>query len=95
MNQIMTQPLGYYTSYIPGNGSYLEVLQKKYGCNLQGLNTRQKLFLIKRLGYQLYQEVVEEDVNLNDMNDVLAKVKFLSLSDRLGIIRCLADNTSL
>lgn len=91
----MTHPLGYYTSYTPGNGSYLEVLQNKYGSHLQQLNKRQKLFLIKRIGYQLCQEVKDEDVDLNDMNDILAKVKILPQSDRLGMIRCLADGVNL
>lgn len=91
----MTHPLGYYTSYTPGNGSYLEVLQNKYGSHLQGLNTRQKLFLIKRIGYQLCQEVPQDQFNLEEMNDVLAKVKILPASNRLGIIRCLADGINL
>lgn len=42
----MTKPIGYWTNYTPGDGSYLEVLQQKYGCTFEKMNQREKLYLI-------------------------------------------------
>ncbi|AFY54400.1 hypothetical protein Riv7116_1859 [Rivularia sp. PCC 7116] len=43
----MSKPLGYYTSYTPGERSILGDIQNKYGSHLEGLNVREKLFFIQ------------------------------------------------
>lgn len=52
----MSKPLGYYTSYTPGDGSALEELQEMYGTRLEQLTRREKLFLISSLASQLCVE---------------------------------------
>jgi hypothetical protein len=49
----MSKPLGYYTSYTPGDGSVLDELEDMFGSNLEKLTVKDKLFLIGALGAQL------------------------------------------
>ncbi|MEH2139916.1 hypothetical protein [Nostoc sp.] len=49
----MSKPLGYYTSYLPGDGSVLDELDDMFGSNLEKLTLKDKLFLIGALGAQL------------------------------------------
>jgi hypothetical protein len=49
----MSKPIGYYTSYTPGDGSALEELQEMYGSSLEQITHREKLFLISSLASQL------------------------------------------
>ncbi len=39
----MSNPLGYYTSVMPGDGSYLDALQQEFGSEFEGLTTMQQL----------------------------------------------------
>lgn len=41
----ISKPLGFYTSYTPGDGSCFEKLEEMFGCNLSRLTRREKLFL--------------------------------------------------
>lgn len=49
----MNKPLGYYTTYVPGDDSYLLQLQKQYGSCLQKLSRREQLFLLQSLAASL------------------------------------------
>jgi hypothetical protein len=49
----MTKPLGYYTSYTPGDRSTFAELEEMFGTNLETLTVREKLFLIGSLASQL------------------------------------------
>ncbi len=49
----MSNPIGYYTGYTPGDGSCLEELQKKYGSTFEEMTKREKLFLVSTLASHL------------------------------------------
>ncbi|WP_414572714.1 hypothetical protein [Nostoc sp. CCY 9925] len=49
----MSKPIGYYTGYTPGDGSYLEELQEKYGSTFEKMSKREKLFLVSTLASHL------------------------------------------
>lgn len=49
----MNKPLGYYTSYVPGDDSYLLQLQQKYGSCLHKLSRREQMFLLYSLAADL------------------------------------------
>lgn len=49
----MNQPIGYWTSYTPGDNSYLETLQERYGARLERMNKHEKLYLICALASHL------------------------------------------
>ncbi|MBD2168628.1 hypothetical protein H6G04_30065 [Calothrix membranacea FACHB-236] len=42
----MSQPIGYYTSYTPGDRGLLEDLQTRWGATFEKLTRKQKLYLI-------------------------------------------------
>lgn len=85
--------LGDYTSYIPQIGGVLEDMQIKYGCYLQRLNTREKLFLAKKLILQINKELDCNGDLIDELNDLANNgLRTLSIGDKLGIIRCLVNN---
>lgn len=84
--------LGDYTSYIPQIGGVLEDMQIKYGCYLQRLNTREKLFLAKKLILQINKELDCNGGLIDELNDLANnQIRPLSVGDKLGIIRCLVN----
>ncbi|MDZ8108974.1 MAG: hypothetical protein RM338_25580 [Nostoc sp. DedQUE12a] len=52
----MTKPIGYFTSYTPGDGSLLESLQQAYGSCFERMTEREKLFLIFSIASQLCEQ---------------------------------------
>jgi hypothetical protein len=49
----MVKSIGYYTSYTPGDESYLERLQEEYGSRFEQMSKREKLFLISSIASQM------------------------------------------
>ncbi|MBC1241860.1 hypothetical protein [Nostoc sp. 2RC] len=88
----MTKPIGYFTSYTPGDGSLLESLQEEYGSCFEQISRREKLFLISSLASQLCEQapgrcrdeiyVVGYQVNSS-----------LSVKDREGLLEALIHQT--
>ncbi len=86
----MTLPIGYFTSYTPGDGSLLESLQEEYGSTFEQMTKREKLFLIFSIASQLCEQapgrsrdeiyVVGYQVNSS-----------LSLRDRKGLLEALVN----
>ncbi|MDZ8239704.1 MAG: hypothetical protein RMZ69_21570 [Nostoc sp. ChiQUE01a] len=86
----MTKPIGYFTSYSPGDGSLLESLQEEYGSTFERMTKREKLFLIFSIASQLCEQapgkcrdeiyVVGYQVNSS-----------LSLKDREGLLEALIN----
>ncbi|WP_445630424.1 hypothetical protein [Nostoc sp. DSM 114167] len=52
----MSKPLGYYTAYTPGDGSYLESLENRYGATFEKMTKKEKLFLVAAIADQLSAE---------------------------------------
>ncbi|MEH1801396.1 MAG: hypothetical protein V7K64_27005 [Nostoc sp.] len=84
----MSKPIGYYTNYTPGDGSYLESLQEKYGSTLEQMTKREKLFLVSTLASHLC--VAQEGETRDEIYilsvDLQAK---LPASDQAGILEAL------
>ncbi|MEH1911265.1 hypothetical protein [Nostoc sp.] len=49
----MSKPIGFFTSYTPGDISLLGALQEDYGPMLEKMTQREKLFLISAIAAQL------------------------------------------
>lgn len=56
----MPKPLGFYTSVMPNDGSYLDHLQTNYGSTLSGLSTAQKLVLVQAVAANLMNALVHQ-----------------------------------
>ena len=55
----MTKPIGYYCSVTPGDGSFLDKLQKELGSTFEELNRLEKLFLLHSLTSNLLQTEIK------------------------------------
>ncbi|WGV23690.1 hypothetical protein [Halotia branconii] len=86
----MTQPIGYWTNYTPGDGSYLETLQERYGSRFEEMTKREKLSLIVALASHLCCTAPEEC-----RSEILALgseiPEKLSVSDQADFSRYLLD----
>jgi hypothetical protein len=60
--------------------------KQEYGDYFENLSEREKLFLIKRLGYQLCQET-PGSVRTSELVTTLKKLEQLPKEDRLNLIR--------
>jgi hypothetical protein len=84
----MTKPIGYYTSYTPGDDSYLESLQEKYGATFEQMTKREKFYLLGALASQLCVEQSGE--TRNEIYELATEANVnLSQSDRAGLIEAL------
>ena len=88
----MSKPIGYYTSYTPGDDSFLEKVQEKYGSTFEKMTKREKLsilmILASNIGTQLEGGVRGEIYAVaREMTDQL------SLSDQAGIMQAIIDQS--
>jgi hypothetical protein len=84
----VTKPLGYYTSYTPGDDSFLEKVQEEYGSTFEKMTKREKLsilmILASNIGAQLDGGVRGEIYAVaREMADQL------SLADQTGIMEAI------
>jgi hypothetical protein len=84
----MTKPLGYYTAYTPGDESYLESLQERYGAGLEKMSKREKLYLMGVIASQLCVEMPGE--TRNEVYEIGTDINTsLNWSDRAGLIEAM------
>lgn len=84
----MTKPLGYYTSYRLGESPLLQEIQERYGSQLEGIEVREKLYLIQEISRDLSLRAsggIRSEIHWLQNNIV----KNLSPSDKEGMIECL------
>lgn len=86
----MVKPLGYYTSYTPGDDSYLGALQQVYGASFQKMTRREKCVILNLLSAHLscYEQ--------GDCRDEIFSVgqtltQELTPSDQAGMIEALIN----
>ncbi|MBE8965920.1 hypothetical protein IQ277_06575 [Nostocales cyanobacterium LEGE 12452] len=85
----MSKPLGYYTSYTPGDGSYLEVLQEKYGATFEKMTKQEKLFLVQAIAAQYCVELDGDPrIEIKQLPSEMYK-NSVSYSDLLGLLEAL------
>ena len=94
MRGIAVRDIINYTTLNPGDGGILDKLQNVCGSHFQFLNSRERMALIRSLSIQLCMEYSDLEYNA-ELNEFIRLANGLSISDRIGLIRCLADNTSL
>ncbi|MBA3920412.1 MAG: hypothetical protein H0X31_01365 [Nostocaceae cyanobacterium] len=88
----MSNPLGYYTSVMPEDGSYLDVLQQEFGSELEGLTTAQQLILVQGVAAALMLHV--EEMKPNKIKDISVIVKLtqqhVTVGNLPGLLECIA-----
>ena len=60
----MSKSIGYFTSVMPGDGSYLDELQQQYGSTLEQLGKVEKLLLL----HSVVQNLLNAEVNVSGRN---------------------------
>lgn len=51
----MSKPIGYFTSAMPGDGSYLDELQQQYGSTFEKLGRTEKILILESVVQNLLQ----------------------------------------
>lgn len=84
----MSKPLGYYTSFNPGDQSLLEKLQEEYGSTFEKITKREKLSILMILASNLANET---DGGVRGEIYTIARemTKQLSPSDQAGIMEAI------
>ncbi|MBW4428997.1 MAG: hypothetical protein KME50_32440 [Nostoc desertorum CM1-VF14] len=71
----MSKPIGYFTSAMPGDGSYLDELQQRYGSTFEQLSKIEKLLLL----HGVVQNLLSAEINLQGSSVAAAAVSTVSL----------------
>jgi hypothetical protein len=87
----MTKPVGYYTSYTPGESGLLADMQSEWGATFEQLNQAERAWMIYQLGYQLWMEIDEEVRDLVEETINNRASHELSSGDKLGLIEALVN----
>jgi len=88
----MSQPIGYYTSVMPGDGSVLAYLQDKYGSYFEGISKAEKLVLVQGVTNSLmdiFPRVEEEGEDAEEITELLKE--HVNARDLPGLLEALAN----
>ena len=84
----MSKPLGYYTSYTPGDESFLENVQEQYGSTFEKMTKREKLHILMILTANIGAQL-DGDVRGEIYEVARAMTNQLPLSDQAGIMEAI------
>ncbi|WP_414755896.1 hypothetical protein [Anabaena sp. CCY 9910] len=94
----MNKPLGFFTSTMPGDGSYLDELQQQYGSTFEQLSKVEKLFLLQNIAQTLLGaeiNVIGSTVSASAVSTVSPIIqglyKRVTLGDLLGLAEALVN----
>ncbi|AFY43653.1 hypothetical protein [Nostoc sp. PCC 7107] len=92
----MNKPIGYYTSYTPGDTGLLEDMQDEWGACFEKLSNAERLWMISQFADQLLNVQPKDQVISRLVEIAVAEAKSqLTVGDRLGLIRALADQINI
>jgi hypothetical protein len=85
------KPVGFYTSYTPGDDGLLAEMQESWGAQFQELNNQQRLWMLMKLAEELCAEEGEPESDYDDEveNAVERFFEELSRADRVGLMETL------
>lgn len=88
----MIKPIGYYTSYTPGEPGLLEELQQQWGATFEKMTRQQKLYLVVALASNLGCQCKDtcQDMSINqEIASTSQQVQSLTTSDQEGLLAAL------
>ncbi|MHC5614091.1 MAG: hypothetical protein ACYTXA_24630 [Nostoc sp.] len=85
----MTKPLGYYTSYTPGDESLLERVQEEYGSAFEKMTKREKLSIVMILASDISARLDDGAVRGEIYTVARMMADQLSPSDQTGVIEAI------
>ncbi len=80
----MTKPLGYYTSYTPGDEGLLAEMQEAWGSQFEELTNVERTWMIMKIGENLCADFDETEDD-NSLRDGIEKAVERICSDELSI----------
>jgi hypothetical protein len=94
----MSKPIGYFTSAMPGDGSYLDELQQRYGSTFSELSKIEKLLLL----HGVVQNLLSAEINVQGSSVAASAVstvstiaqsinKRVTLGEHLGLAEALIN----
>ena len=94
----MSKPIGFYTSAMPGDGSYLDSLQQRYGSTFSELSKIEKLLLL----HGVVQSLLNAEINIQGSTVAASAVstvstiaqsinKRVTLDEHLGLAEALIN----
>lgn len=92
----MTKPIGYYTSYTPGDEGLLAEMQEAWGAQLQSLTNFERTWLISQIADNLCADFSSKDGDdsaRSGVLDVAARIQLdeLTVGDQLRLIETLTS----
>ncbi|MEM8779688.1 MAG: hypothetical protein AAGF26_12605 [Cyanobacteria bacterium P01_G01_bin.49] len=89
----MSNSIGYYTSYTPGDEGLLEEMQSAWGSSFQDLKNNERLWMIASLSLELWQKTDFEDESIREGCEkaVSRAISELKSSDVMGLIEALVN----
>jgi hypothetical protein len=83
------KPIGYYTSYTPGEESLLAEMQEAWGAQFQKLNNAQRLWFIRALAEDLFEEEPGSDAEHkhdDEVAEAIERFSELTSADKVGLM---------
>lgn len=85
----MVKPIGYYSSYTPGDQGLLAEMQDAWGAQFQELNNCERLWMIVKLAEELCA-TEENDIRVS-VEEAMERMDELQSGDKLGLIEALVN----
>lgn len=94
----MSKPLGFYTSAMPNDGSYLDEMQSKYGSTLADMPRTLKAALLMKLAENLLSTEIQlagtmvSQGELSELHTISAEVYHrVTISEQLGLAEAIVN----
>jgi hypothetical protein len=87
----MTKPIGYYTSVMPGDGSYLDELQEEYGSTFERMPRTLKAHLLVEIAKSLLTAevsitgTIQADIELQSKEEIAQNIyRSVPIKEQIG-----------
>jgi hypothetical protein len=86
------QPIGFYTSYTPGEGGLLQDMEESWGSTFEVLTPYQRVYLLAALSTEIFSQYeLENNENDSEVEEVCERLGELGFGDLLGLMEALIN----
>ncbi len=90
------RPLGFYTSYTPGEGGLLQDMEESWGATFEVLTPYQRAYLIAAVSTEIFNQYESEDnENDSEVEEVCERLGELGFGDLLGLMEALINQAKV
>lgn len=90
------KPIGYYTSYTPGDGGLLQDMEESWGSSFEILTPYQRAYLIAAVSTKIFSQYETEDnENDDEIEEVTERLDELGFGDLLGLMEALINQAKV